>query len=174
MCNRHSFIVTRAGKVFDGLGLTDSHTTIRELCCLHANDDTVNAYEWQPPKGWPDADWEGGLTKDTEVFEPKVSHLRAMERHIKKIYPNMDAWNTPDRFRAITSKDLVSRGWVEVESGSTISPSKTDKLFITSGEVYVLAQSGGYCWALNSATLNASAQSGGDCRAYDSATLNKI
>lgn len=160
MCNRHSFIVTRAGKVFDGLGITDSHTTIRELCGMPANDDTVNAYEWQPPKGWPDADWEDGLTKDTEVFELKLSHLRAMERHVKKIYPTMDAWNTADRFRAITSDELLSRGWVEVDSGADITPSEQDKFFVAQGEITVSRQSGGYCWALNSATLNASAQSG--------------
>src|ERR1017187_9341135 len=103
ICNRHSFIVTRAGKVFDGLGFTDSHTVIRVLSGLHANDDTVNAYEWQPPKGWPKSDWEDGLTKDTEVFELKSSHLSAMKRHVKKLYPSMDAWNTPGRFRTVTA-----------------------------------------------------------------------
>jgi len=99
MCNRHSFILTRAGKVLDGIGITDSHTEIRELHGLKHTDDTVNAYEWQPPKGWPETDWLAGLTKDTEVFTPKASHLKAMERHVKKIYPTMAAWEAGDVMR---------------------------------------------------------------------------
>ena len=101
MCQRHSFILTRAGKVHDGYGVTDSHTVIRELAGLHANDDTVNAYEWQPPKGWPDADWNLGLTKDTVVFETKSSHESAIERHIKALYPTMEAWNSGDKYRSM-------------------------------------------------------------------------
>jgi hypothetical protein len=97
MCNRHSFILTRAGKILDGNGLTDSHTEIRELHGLKNTDDTVNAYEWQPPEGWPAADWESGLTKDTEVFVPKSSHLDAMGRHVKKRYPTMAEWNAGDK-----------------------------------------------------------------------------
>ena len=99
MCQRHSFILTRAGKVHDGYGVTDSHTVMRELAGLHANDDTVNAYEWQPPTGWPDADWNLGLTKDLVVFETKSSHESAIERHIKALYPTMEAWDEGDKFR---------------------------------------------------------------------------
>ena len=99
MCERHSFILTRAGKVLDGNGMTDSHTEIRELHGLKHTNDTVNAYEWQPPKGWPATDWEEGLTKDTEVFTPKSSHLDAMGRHIKELYPTMAEWNAGDKPR---------------------------------------------------------------------------
>ena len=105
MCNRHSFILTRAGKVLDGAGLTDSHTEIREFHSLHANDDTLNAYEWQPPAAWPESDWFKGLTKDTEVFVPKASHLDAMERHLKAVYPTMSEWDAGDRPR-ISAADL--------------------------------------------------------------------
>src|ERR1017187_211989 len=101
MCQRHSFILTRTGKVHDGYGVTDSHTVIRELAGLHANDDTVNAYEWQPPKGWPDVDWNLGLTKDLVVFETKSSHESAIERHILALYPSMDAWNAGDKYRSM-------------------------------------------------------------------------
>ena len=31
MCNRHSFAVTKDGKVIDGYGLTDSHLPLAEL-----------------------------------------------------------------------------------------------------------------------------------------------
>ena len=96
MCNRHSFCVTRTRKILHGFGITDSHTTIRELNGLAAENDSVNAYEWQPPKGWPDADWNDGLTTDVGVFTPKKSHFQAMEKHIRKWYPNMATWEKPD------------------------------------------------------------------------------
>jgi hypothetical protein len=51
MCHRHSFILTRAGKVHDGMGFTDSHTTIRELAGLGDKDSSTYAFEWQPPPG---------------------------------------------------------------------------------------------------------------------------
>lgn len=107
MCTRHSFILTRAGKVLDGCGLTDSHTEIRELHGLKNTDDTVNAYEWQPPAGWPEADWESGLTKDTEVFVPKSSHLDAIGRHVKKLYPTMTEWEAGDKLRALTEAERI-------------------------------------------------------------------
>ena len=107
MCNRHSFILTRAGKVLDGIGITDSHTEIRELHGLKNTDDTVNAYEWQPPKGWPDSDWEDGLTKDTEVFELKSSHLKAMGNHVKKLYPSMAEWEAGDKPRSLTDAERI-------------------------------------------------------------------
>jgi hypothetical protein len=101
MCKRHSFILTRAGKVHDGYGVTDSHTAMRELAGLHANDDTVNAYEWQPPAGWPETDWEDGLVKDTEVFTVKSSHLAAMGRHLHTLYPTMAEWTAGDKYRSM-------------------------------------------------------------------------
>lgn len=108
MCKRHSFILTRAGKVLDGAGLTDSHTEIRELHGLHHTDDTVNAYEWQPPAGWPETDWLNGLTKDTEVFVPKSSHLAAMERHIKKLYPTMAEWDAGDKPKPLSKTERIA------------------------------------------------------------------
>src|SRR5574340_461494 len=131
MCERHSFILTRAGKVHDGYGVTDSHTTIRELAGLKHSDDTVNAYEWQPPKGWPEADWFDGLTKDTEVFELKSSHLGAMERHVKKLYPTRKAWDAGDKPR--------SMGHIE-KFGGTLD---LDLDGLTSAEGLVLPQSSG-------------------------------
>ena len=96
MCKRHSFIITRNAVVHHGYGITDSHTTILDLAGLSINDDTANAYEWQPPAGWPDASFELGLTKDSESFELKQSHLDAMRVHIHETYPTMTEWNTPD------------------------------------------------------------------------------
>ena len=99
MCERHSFILTRSGQVHDGFGITDSHTTILDWAGLGANYDKANAYEWQQPKGWPEAAWEYGLTKDNEVFVPKSSHLAAIGAHIKKIYPDAQTWEAGDKPR---------------------------------------------------------------------------
>ena len=170
MCTRHSFILTKAGKVFWGLGVTDSHTSIRELCGLSANDDTVNAYEWQPPPGWPDADWNLGLTKDSEVFETKSSHEAAMERHIKKLYPTMAAWNTPDSLHKISRDELLHYGWIEIQDGQTVSPHKGDRFFAFAGTINATGQTGGYCRSYDSSTLNATGQTGGDCWSHDSST----
>ena len=173
MCNRHSFIVTKAGKLFWGLGITDSHTSIRELCGLSANDDTVNAYEWQPPKGWPDADWNIGLVKDNEVFETKSSHESAMEKHIKKLYPSMDAWNTPDHLYQISRDEFLRYGWTELEDGQTVSPQKGDRFFAFGGTITVTGQTGGDCWSNDNSTLNSTGQTGGECWSYGNSTLNK-
>ena len=133
MCNRHSFIVTRSGKVFDGLGLTDSHTTIRELACLSPEDDTVNAYEWQPPTGWPDADWATGLVKDVEVFDIKAKHLNAMRHHIMSLYPTMEVWKYPDKIHG-TWNDAVT----EIKGGLTVPVGEnfSAEFLIEAGSVY--------------------------------------
>jgi len=99
MCNRHSFIVTKAGKIHHGLGVTDSHTTIREISGLGANDSSSYAFEWQPPKGWPAADVLDGLTKDAEpvpVWDLKKKHTLAIVNHIKSLYPDMNTWEQAD------------------------------------------------------------------------------
>ncbi len=112
MCTRHSFILTRAGKVFDGFGITDSHTTIRELHGFSANNDSVNAYEWQPPAGWPESDWHLGLTKDLEVFVTKASHEAAIERHIRSLYPTMAAWDDGDKLHGELPQTIS--GWLDL------------------------------------------------------------
>ena len=141
MCTRHSFIVTRAGKVFDGFGMTHSHTTIREIAGLSAENDTVNAYEWQPPKGWPNAEWHDGLTKDTEVFELKSRHLSAMERHVRSIYPTMAEWNAPDVARDLPKTATKINGDLIIASGNVTA------LYLT--------EVGGYVYVREGATFTA-------------------
>ena len=97
MCTRHSFVVTKQGKVLDGLGLTNSHTQMMSMHGLaSAEHDTCNLYEWQPPKGWPDASWLDGLTVDLQAFVPKASHDKAAEKHLRDRYPDMAAWDAGD------------------------------------------------------------------------------
>jgi len=98
VCNRHSFCLTRAGKILGGCGLTDSHT---EIMLMHGltveQQDRCNLYEWQPPENWPEANWADGLTVDKAQFEPKQKATEAMERHVRGLYPDMAAWNAGDR-----------------------------------------------------------------------------
>ena len=171
MCQRHSFILTKAGKVFDGLGLTDSHTKIRELAGLDVNDDSVNAYEWQPPKGWPETSWIVGLTIDCQVFEPKQSHFNRIEAHLKRLYPSMVEWERGDE-RRDTPVTLKKLGWAELKDGEVVSPKKGDRFFVVSGTVTVSCQSGGDCRSYGNSTLNSTGQTGGYCRSNGNSTLN--
>ena len=120
MCNRHSFIVTRSGKVFDGYGFTDSHTMIRQLAGLSTEDSSTYAFEWQPPTGWPDTDWNGGLTQDTApipCWDLKAKHFNAIERHLRRLYPDMIAWRAGDTVRALPD-GLSVGGWFHTTHGT--------------------------------------------------------
>ena len=124
MCHRHSFILTRAGKIHDGLGLTDSHTTIRELAGLGANDSTTYAFEWQPPEGWPDADYSTGLTQDTApipAWDIKTKHTTAIKSHLRRKYPDMAAWNQPDEISNVVSAMTSITGDLIIPKGATFT-----------------------------------------------------
>lgn len=131
MCERHSFIVTRAGKVLDGYGITDSHTTI---CAVHGVDeDQVCKYEWRPQPDWPNCSALDGIVKDSITFVEKAKHLNAIESHIKALYPDMAAWDAGDAPRlpdTLTEwpDDLVIR-----EGATLTAPALAE----VSGSVYV-------------------------------------
>ena len=99
MCRRHSFLLDRNGKVYDGLGLTHSHT---EIATLHgfasAAHDKLNAYEWQPPQGWDGSADKvfAGLTVDRQNFEPKASHDKAIASYLVKKFQSLAAWDAPE------------------------------------------------------------------------------
>ena len=100
MCERHSFCLTRAAKVLDGYGLTDSHTTIMALHGLTTTQqDACNLYEWQPPKSWPEVSYVGGIKVDKETFVSKARHESAIERHLLARYPDRATWEAPDVIR---------------------------------------------------------------------------
>ena len=100
MCERHSFCVARGAKVLDGFGLTESHTAIMQMHGLSGKQhDTCNLYEWQPPKGWPDASYADGLRIDCESFETKQRHEDAIQRHVLARYPDRATWDAPDAIR---------------------------------------------------------------------------
>jgi len=99
MCRRHSFLLDRNGKVYDGLGLTHSHTEIATLHGFASTDhDKLNAYEWQPPRDW-NGDKEqvfAGLTVDRQNFEPKASHDKALVAYLLKKFPSLAVWDAPE------------------------------------------------------------------------------
>jgi hypothetical protein len=100
MCNRHSFCLTRAGKILDGCGLAESHTTIMQMHGLSAKEhDTCNLYEWQPPTGWPVANYAEGLRVDKSTFTTTARNESAIERHLRSRYPTANAWKTSDPIR---------------------------------------------------------------------------
>lgn len=50
--------------------------------------------------------------------------------------------------------ELLKQGFVLVENGQTISPVEGNKFLVVGGIVTVAGQSGGDCWASDSATMN--------------------
>ena len=131
MCKEFSFLVTRDGRILDGFGLTDSHSTIREIHGLGANDDTTNAYEWQPPKGWPEADFIDGLVEDAEVFDLQSSHLTNMEHHVRSRYPDLPAWKAHGTFPSFPGTKFPQS--IVVREGATlVAPA-----LIEAGNVYL-------------------------------------
>ena len=100
MCRRHSFCLTRAALAIDGCGLTESHTAIMQMHGLSGRQyDASNLYEWQPPQGWPEASYAGGLIVDRAAYETKARHEAAIARHVKRLYPDVAAWAAPDPIR---------------------------------------------------------------------------
>jgi ribosomal protein S30 len=199
MCHRHSFIVTRSGKIHHGFGLTDSHTTIRLLAGLRHDDSSTYAFEWQPPKGWPNADWHDGLTQDTApipTWDLKASHLKAMERHVRASYPDIATWEAPDRVSlpatitriqcdlkvpkgaTLTLPALTEvSGDVRADQGATLTlPALTKAGDVRADQGATLTlpalTKAGYVRADQGATLTLPALTkAGDVRAYQGATL---
>ena len=98
MCERHSFCVLPDGTVLHGYGLTNSHRMILALAGVTKDGQEANAYEWQPPEGWPNADWRKTLTKDLIMFDHE-SVAPAIEAHLREWYPTMAEWEAPDLIR---------------------------------------------------------------------------
>ncbi len=90
MCNKHSFVMTKEGKIFNGGGFVESHSVICNMWGLQ--QDQVNCYEWRPPEPRPSEEWTKGLVKDLLNFEEKGSHVSALERYIEETFPTDEAW----------------------------------------------------------------------------------
>ena len=158
--------------MFWGLGQTNSHSTIRELAGLDSLDATTFAFEWQPPSGWPNADWHDGLAQDTPpipAWEMKTRHLVAIETHLRARYPDMAAWAAPDAPPA--ADDLRMMGWTLLRSGAVVAPKQGDRYYVTDGAVKVVGQTGGDCRGYGQAVMTVTGQTGGDCRGYDQTTM---
>lgn len=106
MCERHSFVIDKEGKVYNGGGFEESHTVI---CLINGiKQDDVNAYEWQPPKGWPDANAFEGIKKDQINFDEKSSHIKAIEQYLLGLFPTQASFETYFLDEAWHGKEIES------------------------------------------------------------------
>lgn len=114
MCKRHSFLLDKAGKVYDGMGLTHSHTAIASLHGFKsAQHDGLAAFEWQPPNDWPNADAHDGLTVDREPsgWGMKASHDKAIAAYLKRKFPDVAAWDAPEQIDPSMNGKTVDYGY---------------------------------------------------------------
>lgn len=102
MCKDASFVQTRDGRIYDGLGLTHSHSAI---CALHGLDeDKLNKYEWNP---------QHGLVLDREVFTPGKSHHMKLVSYVNKLKKNWERHNDIrwDALRVALPQVDIDRMW---------------------------------------------------------------
>lgn len=150
MCNKHSFVMDHDGHCYDGGGFTQSHSMICRMWGL--NQDKVNAYEWQPPEGWPDAAWTRGFVKDRINFEEKSSHVKALERYIQEHFPTVAAWES--------YRDYELHGHTFRDNGQTI---------VIACKKALTTVTSGACWAFDRASVEAFGQA--TVQAWDRATV---
>jgi hypothetical protein len=167
MCKRHSFLLSRTGQVFDAHGITESHS---EIASAHGIDqDKMNAYEWQPPKDWPESSYAEGLTKDHLVFDEKASHLKSIESHVRSLYPDMAAWDSPDVPGAFWHERVVNLGGAEYTVYCHGEYSVVEGRYWASGSASVRASGSASVRAFGSASVEACGSA--SVRAFDSASV---
>ena len=90
MCNKHSFVMDNEGKIYNGYGLIESHTTI---CSIHElNDDKVNKYEYNPNNTQHYSYGITGLNIDTEVFTVTLNMSKQIETYIDTYFSDVESW----------------------------------------------------------------------------------
>ena len=107
MCEKHSFIQTKEGKIFNGFGKFESHTTI---CCINSvREDDVNKYEYKPGNVFCEYGIQG-LVLDTQAFEPSITDTKAIEKYIREFFPTAEAWKTYENIKEIVlSKSVINK-----------------------------------------------------------------
>ena len=150
MCEKHSFVMDREGRCYNASGVTESHALICRIWGI--DQDEVNAYEWQPPEGWPNADWTDGFKKDQINFEEKASHVAALERYILATFPTRDAC---EHYR---NPELHGRRFAD-QGHKIVIACQSGRFTVTEG----------VCWAYDQATVEACGQA--TVEAYDQVTV---
>ena len=159
MCNKHSFVMDRTGKIYNGGGFVESHSVICNMWSLQ--QDQVNCYEWKPPEPWPNEEWTRGLVKDYLTFDEKASHVLALERYIHETFPTKEAWES--------YKDYALHGHRFQDNGKTVVIACRPQLVEVGKDEA--------CWAWGSATVRAlgsasvRASDSASVRAWESATI---
>ena len=99
MCNKHSFLVDKNGKVYNGYGILESHTHIAKIHDI--NEDNCNKYEYNPNNTANKVYGITGLLIDSDVFTANKTVVDAIEKYITTTFPTLEAWtnysniNTP-------------------------------------------------------------------------------
>ena len=99
MCNKHSFLVDKNGKVYNGYGILESHTHIAKIHDI--NEDNCNKYEYDPNNTNDKAYGITGLLIDSDVFTANKTVVDAIEKYITTTFPTVESWenysniNTP-------------------------------------------------------------------------------
>ena len=172
MCTRHSFLMDKEGRIYDGRGLTHSHTEIAVLHDFPSElHDDLNAYEWQPPEGWDGSRsmvW-GGLRVDRQNFEAKSSHDKAIERYIVKRFPDMAAWDAPE------SADDDLHGQTVALGGESVTVYCHGTYRVTEGRHFAFdsasVEASGYASVRASGYASVRASGYASVRAFDSASV---
>ena len=154
MCNKHSFVMDRTGKIYNGGGFVESHSVICNMWSLQ--QDQVNCYEWKPPEPWPNEEWTRGLVKDYLTFDEKASHVLALERYIHETFPTKEAWES--------YKDYALHGHRFQDNGKTVVIACRPQLVEVGKDEA--------CWAWGSATVRAWGSA--TVRAWDSANVRAL
>jgi hypothetical protein len=90
MCNKHSFLQDKDGRLFNGFKLTESHTGIAKLHGL--KEDNCNKYEYNPSHENDCTYGIVGLKIDSRVFEPTNNDTKQIVSYIGKYFPNITTW----------------------------------------------------------------------------------
>lgn len=93
MCSKHSLLISRDGKIFDGFGIVHSHTVIADL--HNINEDAMNKYECEPRFDAKKENIIGWyINIDSRVFDPE-NDAAAIESYLQRVYPTVKSWHYP-------------------------------------------------------------------------------
>ena len=88
MCNKHSFLSDKQGKIYNGSGIIESHTLIAKI--NKVDEDKCNKYEYNPANNSCDCGIKG-LVIDNQAFEVDG---RLVEQYINKYFPDQKSFDT--------------------------------------------------------------------------------
>jgi hypothetical protein len=113
MCNKHSFLQDKQGKLYHGYGLIESHTLIAKIHKIQ--EDICNKYEYNPNNTKNNTYEIVGLKIDTLIFEPSLSDTKQIVSYINKYFPAIEQWDDysllPIPTEAVQLEAVKQKGW---------------------------------------------------------------